>query len=88
MIGHHITGILGVRLDQTRVTAISDLPGIVVYTKNGPYYAELWRVSAEEPISREEITEGTHGLVDLVTKKMSIKNKSFKVLTELKRKDH
>jgi len=66
--GHYIDGVLGKRLDETRVTAINDLPGVVVFTPKGPFYSELFIGDETTPIPREQLHESLQGLVELTTK--------------------
>lgn len=74
--GHKISGALGSRLEETAVTAINDLPGVLVHTRNGVYYSELYFSGQTESIHRTTFNELTHGFVDYFTKLMADKGKS------------
>ena len=76
--GHKVNGILGDRLEETSVTGINQLPGVIVPTSKGIFYSEIYILGNSEPIPRIELTETTHGLAELVTEEMAKKGrKSF-----------
>lgn len=69
--GHRINGILGQRLEETAVTAINNLPGVIVKTSEGRFYSEIYHLGKEEPIARKDMTETMQGLVEIETKEMA-----------------
>jgi len=69
--GQRVLGLLGDRLEETAVTAINDLPGVLVPTFRGVYYSELYLIGHDEPIPKQNMDETTQGLTEAVTKEMA-----------------
>lgn len=79
IIGHQVEGPLEYRLNEAKITAIDDFPGVVVYTKQGVYYSELYDGQGVElaPVPRKKLTETTQGLVESTTKEMAARGNAF-----------
>ncbi len=83
IIGRYIGRPLGFRLNEARITAISDFPGVVVYTNKGEvYYSELYKgrkvhTADSVPVSRDDLTKAMQGLVELTTKVMASRGEIF-----------
>ena len=73
--GHVIEGLLAQRLDETRITEIKSLQGVVVYTTRGVFYSEISMVGDTKPLNKNELNETTQGLVEAVTKEEAGKGK-------------
>ncbi len=77
--GHIVKDLLGRRLAETAVIDVNNLPGIVVHTRQGTFYSELYKLPYNAvrrvPVERDEFTETTRGLVELTTKEMAEKGR-------------
>jgi len=69
-----IIGELGRQLNRSRVTGISGTEGLVVYTKKGPYFAQVFNVSridgeATSPVQRDSLNEDLQGAIEADVKR-------------------